>query len=71
MAITINTEIIGQQATSTLTYCYLYEPLRINVIESNLLANKLYVDIEVYNAIDQTLNRSEVKYAEFDINSGI
>jgi DNA-binding beta-propeller fold protein YncE len=71
MAITINTEIIGQEATSTLTYCYIYEPLRINVIESNLLANKMYIDIEIYNAENQTLNSTQVKYADFDINSGI
>lgn len=71
MAITIGTEIQGQQATPTTTYCYLYEPLRIVVNETDLTATKLYVDIEIYRTdLSTTLVDTLVLYAEFDINSG-
>ena len=35
MALILNTEIAGQEATSTCTYCYLYEPLRVVIEEDD------------------------------------
>ena len=46
MAINITAEITGQEITSVFTYCYLYEPLRILIEETNLAATKMYIDIE-------------------------
>ena len=70
MAITINPVILNQQADGNLSYCYLYEPLKIRAVESNLTARKMYVDIERYSIADKKLVDSFIKYAEFDINPG-
>lgn len=71
MALSIETEILGQEANSTTSYCYLYEPLRINIIEDDLLAVKLYVDIERIDIETQTTVDTFVKYGEFDINPSV
>lgn len=71
MAITINTQILGQQASSALSYCYLYEPLRISVQESNPFAKKLYVDLEPLDAETGLSAGILLKYAEFDLNPGL
>ncbi len=72
MAISIETEILGQEASAALSYCYLYEPLRLNVIEDDILAVKLYVDIERISIVDQiTVVDTFIKYGEFDINAGV
>lgn len=70
MALTINPEILGQQADSSLSYCYLYEPLRINIEESDLEAEFLYVDIIRFNINDSSALPILEKYAMFDINPG-
>jgi hypothetical protein len=71
MAITINTQIQGQQASGICTYGYLYEPLVISVNESDLTAVKLYVDIDVIDTANNLiLVETLVQYGEFDINSG-
>ena len=70
MAITINTTINGQQADENLSYCYLYEPLKIRVIESELVSRKLYVDVLRYDIITGILFDSYSRYGEFDINPG-
>lgn len=70
MAITVQSEILGQEATANISYCYLYEPFRVNVYESDLLAVKFYVDVEIIRATDLTIVDTLVKYAEFDINAG-
>lgn len=73
MAITINTEILNQEAGSSRTYAYLYEPLRTVITEDNLAATKVFIDIEVLdinisgNPVIDTL----IKYAEFDLNPGV
>lgn len=70
MAITIASEILGQDVSATVSYCYLYEPLRINVTENDLLAVKLFVDVELLNISDGSTAEILIKYAEFDINAG-
>lgn len=74
MAITITSEIRDQQCSSEITYNYLFEPLRINIVESDTLAQKLYVEIERYNISDTTQlvpflvgTNSLVRYVELDI----
>lgn len=72
MALTINTEISGQIASNVYTYCYLYEPLRINVAESDPAATKLYVDIQTFHT-DASNTQVEylTKYAEYDMVEGV
>jgi hypothetical protein len=71
MALTINTEITGQQATAICTYCYLYEPLRISITESNTLGEFLYVDLEIIDTTNSaSILDTQVAYGLYDINPG-
>jgi len=71
MAITVNTNIQGQEATSVCTYGYLYEPLVVAIDESDLLALKILVDIEVVDTDNNTIIvETLVEYAEYDISVG-
>lgn len=67
MAIAVNTVILGQQADVNLSYCYLYEPLKIRVIESDPVSQKMYVDVERFDSITGGLVDTFIKYADFDI----
>ena len=70
MALTITPEVTGQEATSVYTYCYLYEPLRVKILESNSAAKKIYIDIDIVKCVDNTIFETKLVYAEFDINPG-
>ena len=71
MALTIQSQINGQQASGAFTYSYLYEPLRVVVTEDNLAATKLFIDLEVLDTTDDTVVVEElIRYGEFDINPG-
>lgn len=77
MAIIINPEISGQECNDSITYSYLFEPLRINVQETDITATKLYVEIERYNILDKTIripfedgSNSLLKYVELDLILG-
>lgn len=70
MALTINTQILGQTASSTFSYCYLYEPLRAVIKESNLTATRIFIDLEVINSVTGAVVETLVKYGEYDINPG-
>lgn len=74
MALTIATEILGQQATSSITYNYLYEPLRISITESDLTAKKIYVDLILRSTSDTATVLSTgttlVNYGDYDLNPG-
>lgn len=70
MAITISTQITGQEATSTFTYCYLYEPLKIVVSESDLASTELKMDLLVISTETGAVESAELEYGLFDINPG-
>ena len=71
MALTIATEIAGQEFTALTSYCYLYEPLRVQVTESDATAKKLYVELELLDTADiTTVIDSLPQYAVFDLNPG-
>lgn len=77
MAIIINPEISGQEFSSDITYCYLYEPLRINIKESNTLATKLFVEVKRYGIEDKNAlipfsdgSLSLPSYVEIDLIPG-
>lgn len=74
MAVIIVPEIRGQECSDLITYSYLFEPLRINVTESNPLATKLFVEVERYNIENKTVvvpfedgSLSLKKYVEIDL----
>jgi len=70
MAITVTPEITGQVASSAFTYCYLFEPLRVLIEESNLAGTKIYIDIDLIEMGSLTVVETLAQYAEFDINPG-
>lgn len=71
MALTINTQILGQEATNICTYCYLYEPLRVVLNESDLSARKLFIDLEVIDTTDNSnIIETLLQYGDYDINPG-
>jgi len=70
MALTLTAEINGQDISAGQSYAYLYEPLRVNIEDSDLTAVKVYMDLQVWDISDSTQVEEIVKYAEFDINSG-
>ena len=70
MAITVETEILGQEATAVATYCYLYEPLRVRITEDDLLATKIFIDLQPFQVGDGIPITTETEYAVFDINPG-
>lgn len=74
MAIIINPEISGQECSSEITYNYLFEPLRVHVQETDILATKLFVEVERYSIVDKTIlvpfedgSNSLPRYVEIDL----
>tara|TARA_R110002020_G_scaffold1714_2_gene7822 strand:+ start:129 stop:1139 length:1011 start_codon:yes stop_codon:yes gene_type:complete len=68
MAITINAEITGQVATSTCSYCYLFEPLRISVTEDDSEAQYLHIDLQVVDTTDSNnIIETKMDYGVYDI----
>lgn len=71
MAMVINTQIKDQEATNICTYCYLYEPLRVVVKETDLTASKLYIDLEIFDTADDSEALFYIsRYGDYDINPG-
>ena len=67
MALTILPEIAGQQVNENISYCYLFEPLRVNVLEDTP-ATRLYIDILLLNLSTQEVIETLFQYVELDIN---
>tara|TARA_R110000796_G_scaffold24935_4_gene70810 strand:- start:2316 stop:3341 length:1026 start_codon:yes stop_codon:yes gene_type:complete len=71
VGITITPQILGQEADEIISYCYLWEPLRIAIEEADVAAKKIYIELTTYNTENSIiLNEAIPKYAEFDINPG-
>lgn len=70
MALTIQTEILGQEATSTCTYCYLYEPLRVVISESDTTAKQIFIKIEAVSTATGVTTIISPNYGVFDLNPG-
>lgn len=68
--LTVTTQILGQVAGPTTTYCYLYEPLKISIREADgLLNTKIYIELVVRDTSDQSTIIEEIPaYGEYDIN---
>lgn len=70
MAITVSTQILGQQMLPAETYCYLYEPLKTVITESNMSATKIFVDMIPINIATNVAEAALLKYGEYDLNPG-
>lgn len=77
MAIIVVPEIRGQECSENITYNYLFEPLRINVEETDTTATRLFVEVERYNIVDKSVlvpfddgQLSLVRYVEIDLIPG-
>jgi hypothetical protein len=69
MALTIKKEILSQTIGYNTSYCYLFEPLKINISEDDILGTKIYIDLEIVDTTDVgNIIETVVKYAIFDIN---
>ncbi len=71
MSLSIITEITDQVATSDISYCYLYEPLRVQILESIASADQIFIELEVLDSSNTAVViETLTNYGEFDINSG-
>lgn len=68
MAITVTAQMTGQQITSTTTYCYLYEPLKIEITESDASSEEIYIDLVLTSIVDGSVVQTEEQYGLFDRN---
>tara|TARA_R110002126_G_scaffold13824_1_gene59168 strand:+ start:1760 stop:2833 length:1074 start_codon:yes stop_codon:yes gene_type:complete len=68
--LSVSTNIGEQQATSSITYCYLYEPLNVIIEENaNLTPTKIYIELRALDTEDPTtIVESIAGYAEYDVN---
>ena len=66
MAFTITPQLTGQAIDAFPIYCYLYEPLRINAVDTTSDVTKISVQLDVYSLVDFSLVESNPNYATFD-----
>ncbi len=70
MALTITNQISGQQASDTLTYSFLYEPLKIYITDSDPTVSEIYCDITRLNTVGSgDAVPVKIKYIVRDISS--
>ena len=67
MSLNITTQISGQQANGTLSYCFLNEPLKVHITDSLSTVNEIYVDITQINTATGAAEATKVKYIVRDI----
>ena len=71
MSVTVTAQVTGQSISSTFDYCYLYEPLLVNISQSDLTERNIYIDLYVYNTSDSVTLDLLSKYGQYDINPGV
>ena len=69
MAITITPQITGQVASSTLTYSYLQEPLKVYITDTNVDTRVVYADIFKIDTQTGVVVSIETKYIYRDVSS--
>tara|TARA_R110002073_G_scaffold27337_1_gene88377 strand:+ start:8202 stop:9206 length:1005 start_codon:yes stop_codon:yes gene_type:complete len=69
MALTITPQISGQQADGTLSYCFLNEPLKVHITDSDITVNEIFCDVTQINNNAATGLPTNVKYVVRDIVS--
>jgi len=68
--LSVSPNIGGQQATSSVTYCYLYEPLNVIIEENlNLTPTKIYIELRALDTENPTTIVESISgYAIYDVN---
>ena len=70
MSVSITADITGQEISSTTSYCYLYEPLKVSVSETITSAKNVLVEMEVYHTATGVLFETKSSYGVYDLNPG-
>jgi hypothetical protein len=71
MAITVTNQITNQDVSSTGSYCYLFEPLKANIIE-DAGASEIYIDMAVYDSDQDDVQLYYLsEYVKYDYAAGI
>tara|TARA_R110002050_G_C8939321_1_gene512486 strand:+ start:34 stop:1026 length:993 start_codon:yes stop_codon:yes gene_type:complete len=68
MAITATAQITGQTIVGAGSYCYLYEPLKVDILESDASGRTVSIDLIIYNASDLSVVETISEYGKYDIN---
>ena len=69
MSLTITPQISGQQANSTLSYCFINEPLKVHVTDSLSTVNQIFVDVTQISTSTGTAETTRAEYVVRDIIS--
>lgn len=72
MAVTIKAEINGQEISSATSYCYLYEPLMLNIKEDDKKSLNIFIDLEILKTDDARVQVDYLrKFCIYDTNPNI
>tara|TARA_R110000822_G_scaffold161_1_gene700 strand:- start:10009 stop:11004 length:996 start_codon:yes stop_codon:yes gene_type:complete len=66
MAFNVTSQITGQNISSTTSYCYMYEPLKVNAVETNSDVTIIKVDLIIHDTATGVLIFNLPNYATFD-----
>ena len=69
MALSISRQVNGQTASSTLTYCYLAEPLKVYITDSDADTRIIYADVTKIGTDDGVVVSTDVAYIYRDVSS--
>lgn len=69
MAITVSTQVTAQQASDTYTYCYLYEPLKVNIEDDETSTTVIFMDMTVVDISDGSIVDTRDEYGKWDVSS--
>ncbi len=69
MSLTISTQITGQVASSTLSYSFLQEPLKVHITDSDSTVSIIYADITRINTETGVQDGFDSKYIYRDVSS--
>ena len=67
MSLTITPQISGQQANSTLSYCFINEPLKVHVTDSDATVTQILVDVTKISTYTGASETTLVDYVVRDI----
>lgn len=63
----VDANILGQELTSSTTYCYLYEPLVATIGSNTSSIKKVFIDLEIISTEDGTIYENLSSYGEFEL----
>ena len=70
MAVTLQQTLANQSGSATNSYCYLYEPYRMIIGETDSDATKIYIKLVLTDLSDtSTTVAEEEAYGEYDLNT--